>query len=72
MNEFLTGYADVILPLPLPGCFTYTIPPELMDTVLAGCRVIVQFGSKKFYSALVREVHNRKPENYTTKFIEFL
>ncbi len=72
MNESLDSYADVILPLPVAGYFTYTIPPELKDRVFPGCRVIVQFGARKFYSALVREVHNRKPEEYKTKYIEFL
>lgn len=72
MNESLSLYADVILPLPVAGCFTYTIPPDLTNMVLPGCRVIVQFGTKKFYSGLVREVHNREPESYKAKYIEYL
>jgi len=65
-------YADVILPLPVAGCFTYNIPDELNGQVVPGARVIVQFGVKKFYSALVHEIHDRKPEGYTTKPIEYL
>lgn len=49
----MTLYADVILPLPLQGLYTYIIPPELADTVYEGSRVIVQFGKKKFYTAIV-------------------
>lgn len=42
-------HVDVILPLPLAGLFTYSAP----KAVEKGCRVIVQFGKKKFYSAIV-------------------
>lgn len=72
MNQPNCEFADVILPLPLAGYFTYSIPMELKDKVLPGCRVIVQFGIKKFYSALVREIHDRKPAEYETKQIEYL
>ncbi len=33
-------------------------------------RVVVQFGAKKFYSAIVRSVHANKPENISIKLIE--
>ncbi len=72
MQPISVQYADVILPLPLPGYFTYSIPDELLNQVLPGMRVIVQFGVKKFYSALVREVHENKPSEYNTKPIEYL
>jgi primosomal protein N' len=72
MNPPTSQYADVILPLPVAGCFTYNVPEELTSQVVPGERVIVQFGVKKFYSALVLEVHERKPEGYNTKPIENL
>jgi len=72
MNQITRQYADVILPLPVAGYFTYNIPDELNNKVLPGTRVIVQFGVKKFYSALVHEIHERKPEGYETKSIEYL
>ncbi len=72
MNKSLEQYADVILPLPLEGCFTYLIPEELLGMVAAGMRVVVQFGVKKFYSALVRRVHSVKPENISPKLVESL
>ena len=61
MNYLPGQYADVILPLPMEGCFTYMIPEELSGKVAPGMRVVVQFGAKKFYSALVRSVHDNKP-----------
>ncbi len=48
-------YVDVIVPLPLQGKFTYTIPPQYADKVAEGYRVIVQFGKKKFYTAIVQK-----------------
>ena len=70
MYNSIENYADVILPLPLEGCFTYLVPEELNGMITPGMRVVVQFGAKKFYSALVRRVHNNKPENVSTKLIE--
>jgi primosomal protein N' (replication factor Y) len=70
MNNSLELYADVILPLPLEGSFTYVIPEELAGKVAPGMRVVVQFGAKKFYSGLVRSIHGNKPENFSAKLIE--
>jgi primosomal protein N' (replication factor Y) (superfamily II helicase) len=72
MNPVANQFADVILPLPVAGYFTYNVPDELKGQVVPGARVIVQFGVKKFYSALVHEIHDRKPEGYNTKPIEYL
>lgn len=72
MDQSAVQYANVILPLPLAGCFTYSIPAELRNKVAPGCRVIVQFGVKKFYSAIVNSIHTNKPEEYQIKDIEYL
>jgi len=60
-------FVDVILPLPLPQYFTYSISEELADSILPGCRLIVPFGKRKFYTAIAVELHNRKPELYETR-----
>ena len=54
----MSKYAEVILPLPLPGTFTYSIPEELEGTILPGCRVTVPFGKKITYTALVESLHD--------------
>lgn len=59
-------YADVILPLPLQGSFTYALPPECRTLTQTGSRVIVPFGSRKFYTAIVVRLHNDTP-SYPTK-----
>jgi len=63
-------YADVILPLPLEDSYTYRIPSDMEKAVTAGCRVIVHFGKKRYYTAIVTEVHSRAPQSaYETKEI---
>ncbi|MBK8807607.1 MAG: primosomal protein N' [Bacteroidales bacterium] len=61
------NYVDVIVPLPLQATFTYSIPSELNGNIALGQRVVVQFGNKKFYMAIVRALHNNKPVDYETK-----
>lgn len=63
-------YVDVVLPLALPGCFTYLVPEHLHSACATGKRVIVQFGRRKLYSALIRRMHSNKPEGYQIKAIE--
>ena len=62
-------FCEVILPLHLPRTFTYRIPTDLQGQVKIGCRVAVQFGNKRIYSALVAELHNRVPRVQSVKFI---
>ncbi|MES2621816.1 MAG: primosomal protein N' [Bacteroidota bacterium] len=57
----LVTYVDVILPLALPQAYTYAVPIDLVDFVNVGQRVIVQFGKNRFYSAIVKNIHHKKP-----------
>ena len=56
-------YADVILPLPLENTYSYLIPAELEASVSVGCRVVVQFGLKRFYTAIVINVRERQTDD---------
>ena len=49
-------YVDVILPLPLDGVFTYSVPFELERQVAVGHRVLVPFGRNKTYVGIVAKV----------------
>lgn len=60
-------FVDVILPLPLNSCFTYALPEDMAGQVQQGCRVVVPFGKKKFYTGIVRNLHYLKPEGYEVK-----
>lgn len=62
-------YADVILPLPLQGTYTYAIPLEFKKSVYAGSRVIVQFGKKKFYTAIVFQIYEKEKLSQPVKDI---
>jgi primosomal protein N' (replication factor Y) (superfamily II helicase) len=67
--ERTTLFADVILPLPVPGLFTYRVPYEMNGTIEKWKRVVVQFGKKKIYTAVVVNIHEVPPKNYTVKYI---
>ena len=51
-------FIDVILPLPLDGVFTYSVPPELERQVAVGHRVLVPFGRNKTYVGIVAKVNS--------------
>lgn len=62
-------YVDVILPLALQRLYTYSVLEEHANKVEVGKRVVVQFGKKKLYSAIIHRVHEQAPEKYQTKDI---
>ena len=62
-------FIDVILPLALPRPLTYSVPDELSAQVKKGVRVIVPFGARKFYSAIVQEVREQNIAEFTVKEI---
>ena len=62
-------YVDVILPLPLANTFTYSVPDEWADLVRIGMRVVVPFGKKKMFTAVVYLIHSVKPTVYDAKDI---
>ena len=62
-------FADVILPLPLDGVFTYSVPQPLEGQVRRGVRVLVPLGRNKTYVGIISETHQRAPEGYQTKEI---
>ena len=62
-------YVDVILPLPLANTFTYSVPEEWSEQVRMGMRVVVPFGKKKMYTAVIYLVHSITPTIYEAKDI---
>lgn len=54
-------YADIILPLPLEGVFTYSLPDGMTAAVKPGMRVVVPFGRSKKYIGVVLRTHGEKP-----------
>lgn len=54
-------YADIILPLPLEGVFTYSVPDGMTAAVKPGMRVVVPFGRSKKYIGVVLRTHGEEP-----------
>jgi primosomal protein N' (replication factor Y) len=50
-------FVDVILPLPLDGVFTYSVPSSLEGQVRRGLRVSVPFGRNKTYVGIIASTH---------------
>ena len=65
-----TLFVDVLLPLAVPNLYTYRVPYELNEAALPGVRALVQFGRNKFYTALIKNVHETPPEKYQAKYVE--
>jgi len=63
---------DIILPLPLHGCFTYSVPEALFQHVCAGVRVLVPFGRSKKYIGLVYGEHTGEVDFEVRDIIEVL
>ena len=63
-------YVEVILPLPLDGTFTYSVPDTLAPQVRMGVRVVVPLGRSKTYTAMAVRTHGDKPEFDTRDIIQ--
>ena len=62
-------YADLILPVPLQGTFTYSVPALMQASVKVGVRVLVTFGRNKTYLGIVDRLHDDPPQGYEVKSI---
>ena len=65
-------YVDVILPLPLDGTFTYSLPAPLAGKVRLGVRLLVPLGKSKTYTAMAVRVHDTKPEFDTRDILQVI
>jgi len=68
-EERKTYFVDVIVPMPIPGTFTYRVPHIHNNEIKVGCRVIVQFGKRKIYTGIIAKIHESPPQNYKAKYI---
>jgi len=62
-------YAQVILPLAVEGFYTYMVPEALKEGLMIGSRVLVPFGKKRIYSAIVHSIQEESPEGFQAKLI---
>jgi len=65
-------FAEIILPLPLKGTFTYQLTKKDYEILSIGTRVAVPFGSRKVHTGLVYKLHQDKPQLYKAKPIHYI
>ncbi len=65
-------FADLILPVPLQGTFTYALPAAMQASVQVGMRALVPFGRSKTYIGIVARLHDEQPTGYEVKQVSQL
>lgn len=68
-EERITLFAEILLPLPIPGSFTYRVPYELNDKAKVGQRAVVQFGKTKIMSGLIMSLTTEVPDCNNIKYL---
>ena len=63
----MPNFAETLLPLAIPGTYTYRIPEGMQLSI--GMRVLVPFGRKKIFTAIITSLHDREPKGYDVKEI---
>ena len=71
-QDRITLFAEVLLPIPVPGTFTYRVPYALNEAIRIGQRVVVQFGKTKILSGLVVSLTDKVPQNEVKFLIDIL
>jgi len=64
-----TLFADILLPVPIPGTFTYRVPLMYNTELQIGMRVLVSFGARKVITGVVKNIHQNPPKAYEAKYI---
>lgn len=72
MNIFHESYAlwaEVIVPIALPKPLTYAVPERYVTNLKPGCRVVVNVGKQKIYTAIVYRILKNPPDGFDVKSI---
>ena len=68
----VTNSIEVVLPLPIDKTFNYAVSKDEFSNIYKGSRVVVSFGKKKLYTAVVINKISSKNYEYELKEIEFI
>ncbi len=60
-------FADIIIPIALPGTLTYGVPAEWQEALQPGMRVEVTLGRNRQFAGIVTRLHNEQPDAYEVK-----
>ncbi len=66
MDGVFTTFAQVAVPIPVPGALTYGVPSELHSQVQVGCRVKVAVGRRRLTGVVVA-LASEPPEGFSVK-----
>ncbi len=58
-------YVEVIIPLPLPKNYTWSVPVEMQDAIQPGIRVEVTLRKNKKYAGIVKQITTALPPAFT-------
>jgi primosomal protein N' (replication factor Y) len=62
-------YAEILLPLHIPGTYTYRVPDALVAALQIGIRVVVPLGRNRLVAGLIWSMHRNPPEKGTARDI---
>ena len=62
-------FAQIIIPVPVAGTFTYEVPISMVERARVGQSVIVPFGEKKLYTGIIASLTETPPEGFKIKSI---
>jgi len=65
-------FAEVLLPIPVKGTYTYRVPFELNEVLAIGQRVVVEFGKRRVLTGIVTEIHERAPDRAAKYLLDLL
>lgn len=68
----LPVYAEIIIPSALPKNYTWSVPADLVEFLVPGCRVEVNLGKSKKYAGIVKRLHSNKPLFETKNIINVI
>lgn len=63
-------YADIILPLAVPTCYTYSVPDTMLPTLKVGMLVNVPLGKSRHYNGIVLSLHSECKSGINYKEID--
>ena len=64
-----TFFCDILLPVAVPGKFTYRVMQEHNEYIEVGRRVLVPFGKQKVMTGIIFSIHHHPPKEYVAKYI---
>ena len=62
-------FAEIIIPVPVAGTFTYEVPISMVERARVGQSVIVPFGDRKLYTGIIASLTKTPPEGFKIKSI---